>query len=58
MIRRLRDIMFLTYSQTLNGLDVNVANLNIARKNHLIKWAIFGKQNWRCGMNQTGGQGA
>jgi hypothetical protein len=17
------------------------------------KWAIFGKQNWRCGMNQT-----
>ena len=19
------------------------------------KWAIFGKQNWRCGMNQTPG---
>ena len=21
-------------------------------------WAIFGKQNWRCGMNQTPGCGA
>jgi len=52
MIRRIRDIMFLTYSQTLNGLDVYVANLNIARKNHLIKWANIGKQNSRCGMNQ------
>ncbi len=22
------------------------------------QWAIFGKQNWRCGMNQTSGYGA
>ena len=22
------------------------------------KWAIFGKQNWRCGMNRTLGYGA
>jgi hypothetical protein len=21
--------------------------------NQSAKWAIFGKQNWRCGMNQT-----
>ncbi|CAN6972873.1 unnamed protein product, partial [Brassica rapa subsp. trilocularis] len=22
------------------------------------KWAIFGKQNWRCGMNRKPGYGA
>jgi len=20
-----------------------------------VKWAVFGKQNWRCGLNQTWG---
>ena len=45
-----------TYSQTLNGSEVRLAQLEPDQKgSDGVKWATFGKQNWRCGMNQTPG---
>ena len=38
--------------EMLDSLNWSTA-LNVSAK-----WAIFGKQNWRCGMNQTSGYGA
>jgi len=55
MIRGLGDETTSTYSQTFNGYEVPVARLEPWAVNVSSKWAIFGKQNWRCGMNQTSG---
>jgi hypothetical protein len=56
MIRGYGDETTSTYSQTFNGYEVPVARLNRGPlSNASSKWAIFGKQNWRCGMNQTTG---
>ena len=55
MIRGLGVEMTSTYSQTLNWVRSS-AYLTEARAmtdRRSTKWAIFGKQNWRCGMNQT-----
>ncbi|KAL2248761.1 UNVERIFIED_CONTAM: hypothetical protein Sindi_2349800 [Sesamum indicum] len=38
--------------------DGAAAPLSRARESRGSKWAIFGKQNWRCGMNRKPGYGA
>ncbi len=54
MIRGLGAEMTSTYSQTLNWVR-SLACLTEAQAmdRRSTQWAIFGKQNWRCGMNQT-----
>ena len=55
MIRGLGAEMTSTYSQTLNWVR-SLACLIEAQAvldRRSTQWAIFGKQNWRCGMNQT-----
>ena len=55
MIRGLGAEMTSTYSQTLNWVR-SLACLIEAQAisdPSSTQWAIFGKQNWRCGMNQT-----
>jgi len=54
MIRGLGIETILTYSQTLNGCELQVVLINLWLNNYF-KWAVFGKQNWRCGMHQTYG---
>ncbi len=55
MIRGFGVEMTSTYSQTLNWVRslacLNEAQTSLDRGS--TQWAIFGKQNWRCGMNQT-----
>jgi len=35
------------------GMKPALLELNAGVECQSSKWAIFGKQNWRCGMNQT-----
>jgi len=35
-----------------------VGPFHILNRQGFPQWAIFGKQNWRCGMNRTLGRGA
>jgi hypothetical protein len=61
MIRGLGAETTSTYSQTLNGQDgriVPARAMSVRKKDASAKWATFGKQNWRCGMNQKPGYGA
>ena len=44
----------LTDSQTINGHDAKLAAPKLAL-NLCVKWAILGKQDWRCGMNRMSG---
>jgi hypothetical protein len=61
MIRGLRNEMFLTYSQTLNGYVSYHTWMMMAYDNckrlsvrlYALSGPSFGKQNWCCGMNQT-----
>ena len=42
-----------TYSQTLNRREeAGCLGEAASRRMQSSKWAIFGKQNWRCGMNR------
>ena len=61
MIGGLGAEMASTYSQTPNGCEVQLVKKLVIKLNSLYdgaQWAIFGKQNWRCGMNQTLSYGA
>ncbi|KAH0463333.1 hypothetical protein IEQ34_007915 [Dendrobium chrysotoxum] len=49
MIRGIDGIKPSTYSQTLNRLGCFDEPCHGIEGS---KWAIFGKQNWRCGMNR------
>ena len=41
----------LTDSQTINGHESKLAVKKLDM-NLCVKWAILGKQDWRCGMNR------
>jgi len=61
MIRSIGNVTFLTYFQTLNGhnllsLPYFVSNLNMNKNFRMNKFSVghvSGKQDWRCGVNQT-----
>ena len=56
MIRGLGEETSSTHSQTFNGYEVRPGSwVRPRHSNQGAQWAIFGKQNWRCGMNQTPG---
>ena len=71
MIRSLREVNSLTYSQTLNGCDLDLRFVSERIGTQMIchlfffQWMdeplvghVSGKQDWRCGMNQTSSYGA
>nr|AGV54793.1 hypothetical protein [Phaseolus vulgaris] len=47
-----------TYSQTSNSVGRRGCSVEPCHGIESSKWAIFGKQNWRCGMNRKLGYGA
>ena len=47
--------ILLTHSQTLNGYDAFGYLIDPGPRMDSSKWATSGKQDWRCGMNQTSG---
>ena len=54
MIRGYWKETFWTYSQTINRLILSLHSFFDEKiKIKIFKWAIFGKQNWRCGMNRS-----
>ena len=53
MIRGNGAMMFQPILKLLMGMKFRFLNWSENIQCWSFKWVIFGKQNWRCGMNQT-----
>jgi hypothetical protein len=53
MIRGLGDVLVLDLFSNFKWVRSTRLPKRISGFNALAKWAVFGKQKWRCGMNLT-----